>query len=147
MDELWGSVVGNIASAGAAAVAGSVITWFVARRRRAVWVLEHVRGEQWTLSYRGRRPAWDAHIGQTITETVSARMFAGGPNLTTVYGDWVRGDQAKISNFERGEELTLRWFDGKKRAASIQTREGQSRYEVVAAEVRDVALSRMAAVG
>lgn len=147
MDELWGSFLGNAVGAGASALAGAAVTWLIARRKRTVWVLEHVRGEQWTLSYRGRRPAWDAKILPALTPSISARMLAGGPQFTAVYGDWVRGDQAKISNFESGEELTLTWFDRRKRAASIQTREAQSRYEVVAAQVRNVGLSRMASVG
>ncbi|MBB3158036.1 hypothetical protein FHS07_001732 [Microbacterium proteolyticum] len=147
MDELWGSLLGNAVGAVAGALAGAAVTWVVARRKRVVWELEHVRGEQWTLSYRGRRTAWDAKVRPVMSPSATARAQAGSPPITTVYGDWVRGDRAKISNFESGEELYLEWFDRRKRTARIQTREAQSRYEVVAAQVSDVAITKMATVG
>lgn len=109
-----------------------------------MWVLEHVRDEEWTLTYRGRRPAWDVGIGQTLTSANAARQLETGTALQTVFADWVKGNRHKVKNFARGEELTLRWHDRGRRLATVQTRESQSRYEVLAGEVRRDAPAPMA---
>ncbi|MDQ1111184.1 hypothetical protein QE418_000632 [Microbacterium testaceum] len=138
MDEWWGSLTLNVASALVIAAFSSAVTWYLARRKRAVWILEHVRGENWTLTYRGRRAAWDVQIGQTISPTVSARLYGDNPKppLSAAFSDWTKDCRTQLGNFERGEELTLTWHDHGRRRASIQTRESQSRYEVAAADVR-----------
>lgn len=147
VDDWWGSLAANIISPVVVGAVSAAVTWYVARRKRAVWVLEHVRAEEWTLAYRGRRIAWDVKVGQTLTQTATERMINGGPQMSVVYGDWARDDRTRISNFERGEELTLRWHDGVRRVASVQTREGQNRYEVAAADVRRDPAMRLARVG
>lgn len=88
------------------------------------------------MTYRGRRPALDVQIGQTLTSQNSARQMETGTALQTVFTDWVEGNRHKVSHFVRGEELTLRWHDRGRRLARVQTRESQSRYELLAGEVR-----------
>jgi len=135
VEEWWGSLASDIVGQVILLLVTSSVTWYFARRNRAVWVLEHVRDEDWTLTYRGWRTAWDVQISQFVSPRVSARI-ADGKEFRPVRSDWQRDDRTMVNGFQRGEELTLMWYDRRRRVASIQTRESESRYEVSAADVR-----------